>query len=120
MKYLLIILLLTTTAQAQVWDEFTRMDRLTHMGAGYVITSTSTAILYNYTQVDWHAELIGFSLGVIAGGMKEAMDYDRGGRGCKYDFAATVMGSTAAVVTFRIIIPDGRSRKQKYSIRFNN
>ena len=64
------LLFFALTTKAQVVSELTRMDRLTHMGAGYVITSTSTAILYNYTQVDWHAELIGFTLGVIAGGMK--------------------------------------------------
>ena len=116
MKYLLIILLLTTTAQAQVWDEFTRMDRLTHMGAGYVITGTTTSIAYNFTAKDWQAEMIGLFFGIAAGVAKEAFD-SRTHEADMWDLGATVIGSTAAVITIRILPFEGRSNKRKIRVQ---
>ena len=118
MKKVLITALLfaALTTQAQVWDELTRMDRLTHMGAGYTITAMTTAVAYNFTDHDWQAEMFGLFVGIVAAGAKEAYD-TRTHEADMWDLGATVIGSVAAVVTFRVIIPDGRSKKQRLKVR---
>lgn len=53
-----------------VVTEYTRIDRLTHMGAGYVIAGTTTAVAYNFTEKDWQAELIGLVAVIAIAGAK--------------------------------------------------
>lgn len=119
MKKLLTItlLFLATTTNAQVWNELSRADRLTHAGAGYVLTGATTAIAYNFTENDWQAEIVGLFVGLCFAAGKEAWDEGQGRQADMWDLGATAIGSVAAVVTIRVIPSQGRKQKSKLKIK---
>jgi VanZ family protein len=117
-KLIIIMLLITSTAQAQVHKELMRSDRLLHASAGYVITGTSTALLYQVTDQDWIAEVVGLMIGISAGIAKEAWDYGQGRQPEFYDGLATGLGSVAATVTIRLTVHADRKGKYKTKIQW--
>ena len=81
-------------------------DKLLHLSAGYVISSSTTAILHNKGVKD--AELCGIAAGFAAGIIKELID----DRPDPVDAYATMVGSVigAAIITIPI---NGKSRDSK-------
>jgi VanZ family protein len=117
-KLIIILLLITSTAQAQVHNELMRSDRLLHASAGYVITASTTGVLYNFTDQDWIAEVVGLMIGISAGIAKEAWDYGQGRQPEFYDGLATGLGSVAATVTIRLTVHADRKGKYKTKIQW--
>tara|TARA_R110000737_G_scaffold48459_2_gene68911 strand:- start:120 stop:422 length:303 start_codon:yes stop_codon:yes gene_type:complete len=98
-KLLLIALLITSSACAQLVPQ----DKLLHLSAGYVISSTVSAVVYDNTKDKKRAIVAGLCIAVIAGGIKEIYDVKHGQPEWN-DLAADVAGAVLGVVTIRIAI----------------
>ena len=106
MRYLtiLLILLFSTSLNAQTLDLYTFDDKQLHMGATYVISSFTTAYVFKKTQNKKKAMWIGFSVGMGVGIAKELYDIKHGN--CEVgDLVADVIGSTLGCLVITIPLP---------------
>jgi hypothetical protein len=79
-----------------------REDKQLHLGATYVISSTTTALVYNKIKNKKKARWIGFGVGVTVGIAKEIYDIEHGNPETG-DLIADIIGS--ALGSFVITIP---------------
>jgi hypothetical protein len=77
-------------------------DKTLHMGGCYVISSTTSSIIYNITENRKKAFIYGVTSAVIIGGIKELHDINHGDSNWA-DMGANVIGATlgALIVTVR-------------------
>ncbi len=100
MRYLIILLFLNMSLNAK--DIRLQEDKQLHLGATYVISSATTAFVYNKTKDKKRARWIGFGVGVTVGIAKEIYDIEHGNPETG-DLIADVIGS--ALGSFVITIP---------------
>ena len=103
MRYLIILLLfLNISLNAKDLRLYKHEDKQLHLGATYVISSATTAFVYNKIQDKKKARWIGFGVGVTVGVVKEIYDIEHGNPEIG-DLVADVIGS--ALGSFVITIP---------------
>jgi len=89
-------------SQMDKFIESIGQDKLLHMGACYVISSTTASIVYNITENRKKAFMYGILSAVVVGGIKEIHDINHGNPSWG-DVGANVVGATlgASVVIVR-------------------
>jgi len=97
-KSLLILSLLSTTVNAQKLP----VDKVAHLGVGFISSSMTTAILTRYDVK--RPALIGFGVGFALGVGKEIADIYTGGNPEFKDACATILGSALGCFTIKIAI----------------
>ena len=105
MKYLLILLLISSNLNAQFLLE---QDKQLHMGGTYVISSIVSSYTLVKTNDKRKALVIGITSGLAAGLAKEIYDLKYGNPELE-DLAADAIGATAGALT--ITIPLQRKRR---------
>ena len=96
MRLLIIILLfINTTCVSQ---SIIPQDKLLHAGGCYVISSTTSSIVYNITENRKKAFIYGLSSAIIVGGLKEIYDIKCGDSNWG-DMGANVVGGTLGAFT---------------------
>tara|TARA_Y100000389_G_scaffold194187_1_gene223861 strand:+ start:475 stop:780 length:306 start_codon:yes stop_codon:yes gene_type:complete len=99
MRLLIIILLfINTTCVSQ---SLIPQDKLLHAGGCYVISSTTSSIVYNITENRKKAFIYGLSSAIIVGGVKEIYDIKCGDSNWG-DMGANVVGGTLGAFTITI------------------
>ena len=99
MRLLIIILLfINTTCVSQ---SIIPQDKLLHAGGCYVISSTTSSIVYNITENRKKAFIYGVLSSVIIGGIKELYDINHGDSSWG-DMGANVVGGTLGA--FSIVV----------------
>ena len=85
-------------------DQFTEtvgQDKLLHMGGCYVISATTTSLVYNITENRKKAFVYGVLSSVIIGGIKEIYDINHGDSNWA-DMRANVVGGTLGAFTVTV------------------
>ena len=79
---------------------------LYHIIAGFLITVSSSLLIYHFTLNEWISCLIGFLLGIITGLFKEYIWDKKWGKGVFniWDAINTTWGSILGIVTSIILI----------------
>ena len=99
MRLLIIILLfINTTCVSQ---SLIPQDKLLHAGGCYVISSTTSSIIYNITENRKKAFIYGVLSSVVIGGIKELYDIKHGDSSWG-DMGANVVGGTLG--SFSIVV----------------
>jgi len=99
MRLLIIILLfINTTCVSQ---SLIPQDKLLHAGGCYVISSTTSSIVYNITENRKKAFIYGVLSSVVIGGIKELYDINHGDSSWG-DMGANVVGGTLG--SFSIVV----------------
>ena len=99
MRLLIIILLfINTTCVSQ---SLIPQDKLLHAGGCYVISSTTSSIVYNITENRKKAFIYGVLSSVVIGGIKELYDINHGDSSWG-DMGANVVGGTLGA--FSIVV----------------
>ena len=98
-RVLIIFFLITNIVSAQVLPQ----DKQLHIGATYMLSASTTAIVYNRTGDKKKAMVYGFILPMIAGVAKEVYDINHGNPDVN-DILANTIGSSLGVVTIRITL----------------
>ena len=99
MRLLIIILLfINTTCVSQ---SIIPQDKLLHAGGCYVISSTTSSIVYNITENRKKAFIYGVLSSVVIGGIKELYDINHGDSSWG-DMGANVVGGTLG--SFSIVV----------------
>tara|TARA_Y100000385_G_scaffold156033_1_gene161829 strand:- start:365 stop:670 length:306 start_codon:yes stop_codon:yes gene_type:complete len=99
MRLLIIILLfINTTCVSQ---SLIPQDKLLHAGGCYVISSTTSSIVYNITENRKKAFIYGVLSSVVIGGIKELYDIKHGDSNWG-DMGANVVGGTLG--SFSIVV----------------
>ena len=98
-KLFCLALLITTIASAQI-----QSDDLIHVGGSYVISSMTTAIVYNKTKNKKKAIIFGLAISLAIGVGKEIYDNRWNGKDSYTDLLSNTVGSTLGVVTIKIAI----------------
>jgi len=99
MRLLIIILLfINTTCVSQ---SLIPQDKLLHTGGCYVISSTTSSIVYNITENRKKAFIYGVLSSVVIGGIKELYDIKHGDSNWG-DMGANVVGGTLG--SFSIVV----------------
>ena len=104
MKLLLLFLLLFSTpclGQSCLDPIKIPQDKLLHMGGCYVISSTTSSIVYNITEDRKKAFVYGVLSSVVIGGIKELYDINHGDSNWG-DMGANVVGGTLGAFTITI------------------
>jgi len=105
MRYLIILaLVLDMSMSAQDLRLYKYEDKQLHLGATYVISSATTALVYNRTRNKKKAMWIGFGAGVTVGIAKEIYDIKHGNPETG-DLIADVIGSTLGCLVITIPLP---------------
>ena len=78
-------------------------DKQLHMGACYVISSFTSALVYRKTKDKTKATVYGFSVAMLAGVIKEVYDINNGHSDMN-DILANTIGASLGVVTIRITL----------------
>ena len=102
MRYLIILLFLNISLSAKDLRLYKYEDKQLHLGATYVISSATTAFVYNKIKDKKRARWIGFGVGVSVGIAKEIYDIEHGNPETG-DLIADFIGS--ALGSFVITIP---------------
>ena len=76
-------------------------DKLLHMGGCYVISSTTSSIVYNITEDRKKAFVYGVLSSVVIGGIKELYDINHGDSNWG-DMGANVVGGTLGAFTITV------------------
>ena len=78
-------------------------DKQLHMGACYVVSSFTSALVYRKTKDKTKATVYGFSVAMLAGVIKEVYDINNGHSDMN-DILANTIGTSLGVVTIRITL----------------
>jgi len=78
-------------------------DKQLHMGACFVISSFTSALVYRKTKDKTKATVYGFGVAMLAGIVKEVYDIKHGHSDIN-DILANTIGSSLGVVTIRITL----------------
>ena len=78
-------------------------DKQLHIGACYVISSFTSALVYRKTKHKNKSAVYGFGVAMLAGIMKEVHDINHGNSDIN-DILANTIGSSLGVVTIRITL----------------
>lgn len=98
-KLFCLALLITTISSAQIQN-----DDLIHVGGSYVISSMTTAIVYNKTKNKKKAIIFGLAISLAIGVGKEIYDNRWNTKDSYTDLLSNTIGSTLGVVTIKIAI----------------
>jgi len=104
MKLLFLFLLLFSTpclGQSCLDPIKIPQDKLLHMGGCYVISSTTSSIVYNITEDRKKAFVYGVLSSVVIGGIKELYDINHGDSNWG-DMGANVVGGTLGAFTITV------------------
>jgi len=101
MKYLIIILLTSTSIIAKDLRLYKYEDKQLHMGATYVISSFTAVQVFKHTRNKDKAMLIGFAAGMTIGIAKELYDIKHGNPQFG-DIVADLIGSTLGCLVITI------------------
>jgi len=100
MKKLIFILLLSVSYGSEA-QQVLPVDKLLHLGGGYVIGATATSVTYYYTQNKKTSIIIGISAVLIAGLGKELWDIKHGSPETA-DLVADAVGGALGIFTVKI------------------
>jgi len=78
-------------------------DKQLHMGACFVISSFTSALVYRKTKDETKSTVYGFGVAMLAGIVKEVYDIKHGHSDIN-DILANTIGSSLGVVTIRITL----------------
>ena len=98
-KLFCLALLITTIASAQIQN-----DDLIHVGGSYIISSMTTAIVYNKTKNKKKAIICGVVVSLVIGVGKELTDNRWGTKDTHTDLLSNTLGTTLGVITINIAI----------------
>ena len=98
-KALTIFFMITNILSAQILPQ----DKQLHIGATYMLSASTTALVYNNTGDKRKATICGLIIPMIAGIAKEVYDINHGHSDAN-DILANTIGSCLGVVTIRITL----------------
>jgi VanZ family protein len=98
-KLFCLALLITTISSAQIQN-----DHLIHIGGSYVMSSMTTAIVYNKTKNKKKAIVCGAVVSLVLGVGKEVVDNRLGSKDTRTDLLSNVVGTTLGIITIKIAI----------------
>ena len=101
MKKILTILLISTGLNAQ---DFKPTDTQLHIGATYIISSTTATYVFHKTKNKKKAMWIGFGVGMTVGIAKEIYDFRHGGSQAS-DIVGNFIGSALGCFVVTIPLP---------------
>ena len=102
MKKILAILLISTGLNAQ--DFYMQTDKQLHIGATYIISSTTATYVFHKTKSKKKAMWIGFGAGMTVGIAKEIYDVKHGNSEFG-DLLADIVGSSMGCFIITIPLP---------------
>jgi len=83
--------------------KFKHADKICHIVAGFLIAALVAAALYFSGFHEYYA-VTGLVVGILAGCVKEYLDYFNYGKFDFFDLFATVLGSAVGAVLFDLIV----------------
>ena len=98
-KALIIFFMITNIVSAQ----FLPQDKQLHIGATYMLSASTSALVDNKTNDKKKAMVYGFILPMIAGVAKEIHDINHGNPDVN-DILANTVGSSLGIITIRITL----------------
>ena len=98
-KALIIFFMITNIVSAQILPQ----DKQLHVGATYMLSTSTAALVYNRTNSKKKAMVYGFILPMIAGVAKEIYDMNHGNPDIN-DILANTVGSSLGIITIRITL----------------
>ena len=98
-KALIIFFMITNIVSAQILPQ----DKQLHIGATYMLSTSTAALVYNKTGNKKKAMVYGFILPMIAGVAKEVYDINHGNPDVN-DILANTIGSSLGIITIRITL----------------
>ena len=98
-KALIIFFMITNIVGAQVLPQ----DKQLHIGATYMLSASTAALVYSKTNSKKKAMVYGFILPMIAGVAKEIHDINHGNSDVN-DILANTVGSSLGIITIRITL----------------
>ena len=98
-KALIIFFMITNIVSAQILPQ----DKQLHIGATYILSTSTAALVYNKTGDKNKATIYGLIVPMIAGIAKEIYDINHGHSDIK-DILANTVGSSLGIVTIRITL----------------
>ena len=98
-KLFCLALLITTISLAQIQN-----DNLIHVGGSHVMSSMTTAIVYNKTKNKKKAMICGAVVSLVLGVGKEVVDNKWGSKDTRADLLSNVVGTTLGIITIKIAI----------------
>ena len=98
-KALTIFFMITNILSAQILPQ----DKQLHISATYMLSASTTALVYNKTHYKKKATIYGLIIPMVAGVAKEIYDINHGNSDVN-DILANSIGSYLGVVTIRITL----------------
>ena len=98
-KALIIFFMITNIVSAQ----YIREDKVIHATSVYLLSASTTSLVYNRTKSKKKAMVYGFILPMIAGVAKEIRDVKHGDPDVN-DILANTVGASLGVITIRITL----------------
>jgi VanZ family protein len=98
-KALIIFFMITNIVSAQILPQ----DKQLHIGATYMLSASTMALVYNKTGDKKKATVCGLIIPMIAGIAKEIYDINHGHADVN-DILANTVGSSLGVITIRITL----------------
>ena len=98
-KALIIFFMITNIVSAQILPQ----DKQLHLGATYMLSASTAALVYNKTGDKKKATIYGLIVPMIAGIAKEIYDINHGHSDVN-DILANTVGSSLGIVTIRITL----------------
>lgn len=101
MKTLILTILIILTSE--LYSQNIPQDKVLHIVAGSTITYSATILSYKAELSKHKSVILGFSLGILAGGAKEAYDIKNGTTSFS-DFAYTCAGSSVSSLSLTFML----------------